>query len=372
VIGARIQVNIWERQAQALAGEQEAISAQAAELRNAQDALLDLETGQRGYLLTGDEAYLEPYTLGRRDFERAIIRLNDMFRDDPIRAKEIDDLRKLAQSKENELIRTIKLRRDGDFADAVVIVKSDEGKRYMDEFRTKVNDLLPQLRLLRSNLVDQEMQKFSNLSVLGFVVPVLVMVLVIVAIFFLALSIRRLDELQKQREQEAMHDALTTLPNRRFLQEWLTFAVAACRRSGEPLVLLYCDLDGFKAVNDRFGHKAGDEVLQVTAARLRSGVRSSDFVARIGGDEFVAVLPNAPDAPILAALVARLRDDLARAPIEGLKDGEVSASIGMASFPGDGDTADTLLGAADRAMYEIKQSRHGVPEKFLAGAAAPI
>jgi diguanylate cyclase (GGDEF)-like protein len=218
------------------------------------------------------------------------------------------------------------------------------------------------------------MQKFADLSVLGFLVFALIMVLIALAIGFLNLSIHRLKDLQMQREQEAMHDALTTLPNRRFLQEWLTFALAGCRRNGEPLVLLYCDLDGFKAVNDRFGHEAGDQVLQATAARLRRGVRSSDFVARLGGDEFVAVLPNAPDASILSALVARLRDDLAKAPIEGLTDDEISASIGVASYPLDGDTADTLLAAADRAMYQVKQNRstrHGT-EKLAAEAAATV
>jgi diguanylate cyclase (GGDEF)-like protein len=374
VLCARIQINIWEGQARVLATEQEAIGAQAAQLRDALDAMLDLETGQRGYMLTGEEAYLEPYESGRRNIDAALQRLNEMFRNDPIWIGEIDQLAKLANAKEDELDRTIKLRRDGDFLGAIAIVKTDIGKQHMDKFREKVNYLLPQLRLRRSDLVAQEMQKFADLSVLGFLVFALIMVLIALAIGFLNLSIHRLKDLQMQREQEAMHDALTTLPNRRFLQEWLTFALAGCRRNGEPLVLLYCDLDGFKAVNDRFGHEAGDQVLQATAARLRRGVRSSDFVARLGGDEFVAVLPNAPDASILSALVARLRDDLAKAPIEGLTDDEISASIGVASYPLDGDTADTLLAAADRAMYQVKQNRstrHGT-EKLAAEAAATV
>ena len=84
VLCARIQINIWEGQARVLATEQEAIGAQAAQLRDALDAMLDLETGQRGYMLTGEEAYLEPYESGRRNIDAALQRLNEMFRNDPI------------------------------------------------------------------------------------------------------------------------------------------------------------------------------------------------------------------------------------------------------------------------------------------------
>jgi len=115
VLCARIQINIWEGQARVLATEQEAIGAQAAQLRDALDAMLDLETGQRGYMLTGEEAYLEPYESGRRNIDAALQRLNEMFRNDPIWIGEIDQLAKLANAKEDELDRTIKLRRDGDF-----------------------------------------------------------------------------------------------------------------------------------------------------------------------------------------------------------------------------------------------------------------
>jgi len=137
----------------------------------------------------------------------------------------------------------------------------------------------------------------------------------------------------------------------------VTVALAAARRAARELHVLYFDLDGFKAVNDELGHETGDQVLRITASRLRETLRSSDFVARLGGDEFVAVLPQTDAPPSVGALIERLEDKLNTAPIEELPDGAVTASIGRASFPRDGDTVPALLAAADRSMYNIKEMR---------------
>src|SRR5712691_8997208 len=145
-------------------------------------------------------------------------------------------------------------------------------------------------------------------------------------------------EQQREEAHKAMHDALTSLPNRRYLSEWLAMALAAARRGGQPLAILFFDLDGFKSVNDRFGHEAGDRVLQTTAERLRRTLRTSDFVARLGGDEFVAVLPDVASEPVVSMLIQRLQAALTKAPIAELEDGAVSASIGTAWFPEHGDT----------------------------------
>ena len=130
-------------------------------------------------------------------------------------------------------------------------------------------------RKARGELAAAETGKFDDISLLEAVVLFLVILLAAGAVAWLAASIRRLDELQLKREQEAMHDALTTLPNRRYLNDWMKMALAAARRNKQRVVVLYFDLDGFKGVNDRLGHEAGDRVLQTTALRLRSAVRTS-------------------------------------------------------------------------------------------------
>ena len=128
--------------------------------------------------------------------------------------------------------------------------------------------------------------------------------------------------------------------------------------SADSKLTVFClDLDGFKAVNDRLGHAAGDAVLVAVADRLRASVRDADFVCRIGGDEFVILLPNITDGE--AAAVARRIISRVSEPFEFAPTARVGASIGLASAPRDGITADELLSAADRAMYEAKRRGKG-------------
>jgi diguanylate cyclase (GGDEF)-like protein len=357
VLAARVQVVVWEKEAETSTERQDWLSKKLVALRNLQDALLDLETGQRGYLITGDGFYLQAYTRGLADFDTALQRLTGLVHDDRSLLVRVNEIANLGRTKESELARTIRLRRDSGFDAALAMVRTHEGRKTMSEFRSRVRALVVELGDARSVATAKELGQYSKIRFLGAAVIALILLLVGVAIGFLSLSVRRLDELQKQREREAMHDALTGLPNRRYLKEWLDMALAAAMRSRQALAVLYFDLDGFKAVNDRLGHDAGDQVLKVTAARLTSQVRASDFVARLGGDEFVAVLPGAPSEPELSALVERLQSVLSQAPIPELEDGAVAASIGVAWHPEDGGTAETLLDAADRAMYSVKESR---------------
>ncbi|HVB17155.1 MAG TPA: diguanylate cyclase [Stellaceae bacterium] len=366
-LAARFLVNEWVHEAKSLTRRQELISAQLTGLRNFQDALLDLETGERGYLITGDEAYLEPASASRRDLDAAANQLEVLFRDEPENLAKLHRIVKVGRVREQQLAGTIKLRREEGFAAALVHVQTNEGERTMGEFRGLAKSLVEQLGAARSAAATQEMSRYRDLSKLDAALVVLILLLVSAAVGLLVRAIYRLDQLQRLREREAMHDALTGLPNRRYLGEWLNLTLAAAQRSGQPLVLLYFDLDGFKAVNDRFGHDAGDRVLQATAARLTHSVRTSDFVARLGGDEFVAALPAPPPPSDLAALIERLQQTLAEAPIPQLRPGAVSASIGVAWYPQDGGTVDELLAAGDRFMYEAKEHRRAENDR---GAAA--
>jgi diguanylate cyclase (GGDEF)-like protein/PAS domain S-box-containing protein len=173
-------------------------------------------------------------------------------------------------------------------------------------------------------------------------------------------------------EHLAVHDALTQLPNRTLLTDRIEHALDQVDRRGGDVAVLFVDIDGFKFVNDGMGHRAGDELLTVVAARLREAVRPSDTVARFGGDEFVVVCEQL-DGPWDAT---RIGDRIARAveqPIM-LQDREVvvTASVGIA-VASDGSTADALLRDADAAMYRAKQrgrARVEVFDEALRGRAA--
>ena len=164
-------------------------------------------------------------------------------------------------------------------------------------------------------------------------------------------------EAEEQLRYSAVHDALTGLQNRQSLIARLDHALARVRRSGEPLALLFIDLDKFKAVNDTHGHAVGDEFLRQAAVRLKSCIRDADTVARIGGDEFVVLL----DSELEADTPEVIRQRIVSGFMQGFTVGELqlgsSASVGISLFPDDGDDADHLLASADRAMYRAKQSR---------------
>ena len=152
----------------------------------------------------------------------------------------------------------------------------------------------------------------------------------------------------------AYRDELTGLPNRTSLLDRFQLELAHARRNRESLGVLYLDLDGFKLVNDRHGHAAGDALLIEVAQRMRSALRAGDTVARIGGDEFVVLLPTISGEPDALRVAEKLRAALE--PAVEFRDLELhtSASIGIALFPRDGGEPDALLQRADAAMYRAK------------------
>ena len=163
------------------------------------------------------------------------------------------------------------------------------------------------------------------------------------------------EDLRRQLEHQASHDALTGLANRAAFVEQLQRALPRGERHGEPVTVLYLDLNGFKQVNDRFGHAAGDEVLRGFAAHLRGLLRPEDTAARLGGDEFAVLCEGT--TPEQAAVVARRLADGFRSTGAGPGALEVGVAVGVATSPAaDGSRPGTeeLLHAADAAMYAAK------------------
>lgn len=168
-------------------------------------------------------------------------------------------------------------------------------------------------------------------------------------------DISAIKEHQSHLEHIAHYDTLTNLPNRALLADRLHQAMAQALRQGQRLAVAYLDLDGFKAVNDRHGHDAGDHLLIAVAARMKAALREGDSLARLGGDEFVAVLLDLNDVDASVPMLKRLLDAAAEPVQFGELVLEVSASLGVTFFPqADDIDADQLLRQADQAMYQAK------------------
>lgn len=169
-------------------------------------------------------------------------------------------------------------------------------------------------------------------------------------------------EIDRRRSSEeelafqATHDALTGLTNRKAGDEKLRQAIYSAERKDESVLVLFIDLDNFKQINDTLGHLAGDQLLKQTAERLKSGVRKTDIVARIGGDEFLMVIPNLQSHSCAKLIASNLMRTFEKPFFLDQTEFFVSTSIGMAIYPQDGETADDLLAHADTAMYRVKEA----------------
>lgn len=172
---------------------------------------------------------------------------------------------------------------------------------------------------------------------------------------------------REELERRAYHDALTGLANRYLLPDRFEQARAHARRCGGSVVLVVLDLNGFKLINDRFGHRAGDDLLRCVGARLSAAVRGEDTVARLGGDEFVLLLADGPDAGAANAIIERAAEALARPIILQRQQLVLACCAGVSRYPEDGSDLESLLGTADAALYRAKARAKGPEGKLASG-----
>ncbi len=160
---------------------------------------------------------------------------------------------------------------------------------------------------------------------------------------------------EEMLRRQAQHDPLTDLPNRILFNARLEQAIGRANRISGQLAVLFIDLDGFKQVNDRFGHEVGDQVLQDVANKLIENVRCSDTLARIGGDEFVLLIEDFQNLEQARSLADKIVESISSLHTPALQKVRISASIGISLYPDHGNDPRTLLVRADEAMYEAKR-----------------
>ena len=171
--------------------------------------------------------------------------------------------------------------------------------------------------------------------------------------------------------EESIVDHLTGLYNRRFLEEYQILLLGRAARNDSKVAILMIDLDRFKTINDRYGHKAGDELLKAVCERMRTVCRATEALFRLGGDEFLILFPDVNDMTFMPAIIDRLREVIAKPVIYAGHALQVEPSIGLAMYPDHGTTLDALMQHADRRMYEEKDVHRQASVPPMNGSDTP-
>jgi diguanylate cyclase (GGDEF)-like protein len=362
----------------------------AAVLRAAAVLLIEVEaaeSGQRGYLLTGQGSYLQTYSLVQADIPRELASLGgSVSRNGRPRVAE---LQTLVGKKQLELAQTIDLRRTRGIGAALAVVNNGQGQLLMGQIFSNLESL-EQAAQTRLDAQDRKTSQARTRAEVGIGLGIGASAVLLVLLLWLAVQRRRLDTARRDAEnareqlvdelsQQATHDALTGLPNRRLATDRLEQALI--RGTPEQLVaVLFIDLDRFKHINDQYGHKRGDDVLVQATQQMRMALRPADTLARVGGDEFVAICEGLGSESEGGAVAERLRSAVGESADRPAATA-VGASVGLAFSPAtsnrtgtagtgrNGDSAaqpsaitarsEALLDAADAAMYEAKQQGRG-------------
>ena len=318
--------------------------------------LNQIESNQRGFLLTGDGRYIEPNDRLEKAIGSNLESLRTLISDNSIQRLNTGRLKEMVPKRIQALNQTLEIYKNQGMSAVIALLRTNEGKILMDNIRGVLDDMArEENRLLVLRRADEELQRQNNNLI---IVVSAVATLILVA--FIALLIRDDLALRKQLretiERLALTDSLTGLPNRVAFGERLEAALARARRNNRNLAILVFDLDGFKAINDRFGHLAGDQVLQQVANRVRGTLRASDTLARLGGDEFIVLIDEIAASTDAAVAASKIIDAVSQ-PYElngGI--GVVSASVGISLFPDDDTRPEKLAHFADTAMYKAKQA----------------
>lgn len=332
------------------------------------DDLQDAETGQRGYLVTGSAEYLQPYDRGVRDVEDAVQRLRQLLATDPPSLEILRRIDSLRESELGELARSIELARDGDRSAAIALVNTGRGKREMDSLRAEFDRLRGRWEARRRYAADEARDRLLfGAGALG-VFAIFVGGLLVYALLIEQRAFANISAYSEAMDREAGCDPLTGLPNRRRVLAQIDALAARSDSSTLRVALLFMDVDGFKRVNDELGHSAGDAFLRRLAQWLSAVVRRDDMLARVGGDEFVALVTHYAGDEDLRQLARRLIGQVrAVAHAEYADRFDIGLSIGIATFPDRVRHLRQLIDAADAAMYAAKGEESST-FRFASGA----
>ncbi len=361
-------------------------------------AMTDTETGQRGFLLTHNVDYLEPYHRGIITAENSYTDLLNLVSDNPIQIKRLKSIKSPMTEKFSEMSQTINFIQEKTPEKAIALVSKNSGKKLMDKIRFHLDAIVNTEKVLLEKRKNDFSEHRTNI-IIGIAVELTIFIfLAVISILFLNRTLfgplksllenthkmekgakldiedltskdemgyllsrfYKMNEIVHARTEnlnyQAHHDKLTGLLNRSNIFDEIKKALDSCSVSKKKCAIMFLDLDKFKELNDTMGHDAGDIILQKTASRLSDCIRKDDKVFRLGGDEFVVIVNNI-NTPLDIDLITSKISTAFKQPItiQG-KMHTIETSMGVSIGPDDSSDPDELLKYSDIAMYSCKKN----------------
>ena len=361
-------------------------------------AIKDAETGQRGYLLTHNASYLEPYLTGIANAKKHLNKLKKITFEKPLQQQRLKKIGSLMEQKFNELGITIKLTQkhtSSSYSEALEIVNKNKGKEYMDAIRDEMMAFTnEELVLLEYRKGELKKNRAYITTLMGFEMLFFVLMAVVTGIFirnkffqpieilldgtakmekgmrqevsdilpqdemgYLLSRFYKMSEVVYEKynklDYEATHDSLTGLRNRAKFEEEIEVFISKAKKD-KKIALLFIDLDKFKELNDTQGHDTGDAVLKETAERLKNSIRYIDAVYRLGGDEFVVILNEIKEISNAQSVAEKIVENFSPPFTYQGCSIKILPSIGIAISPDDTVSGKELVKFSDIAMYAAK------------------
>ena len=320
-------------------------------------AVLNAARGERGYVVTGNPAFLEPYLEARPAIARQSDRLRSLTQQLPAAHEHARSIRQRLDQLTRWQETVISLQRQGGHTEAVAMIATGEGRRMIEGLLAETAQIERHARasLAASTSRADDLARNSELYQYGLtLVGLLLLAITALANVAVRRSMEAEARVREELHRRAVTDDLTGLANRRELLASLERAIAGSRRNRRPLALAVLDIDHFKRINDNYGHPAGDAVIRRIALLAVEVMRGQDTVGRLGGEEFAVVLPDCTAEDALAAC-ERLRTAVRDTDLE-METGlpiYITLSTGVAVFERS-DTAETMIARADAALYAAK------------------
>ena len=362
-------------------------------------SMKDAETGQRGYLLTQEVTYLEPYYTGMSNSQQIFQKLRSLTKDNGDQQAALDHIAEAMTLKFDELALTVELVEYDNLSQALKVVKEDRGKMYMDDLRIDLNEFINiELLLLEKRKGDFKENRSQLVTLIKMQIVILVF-LAIATIFFMKRNLfdplnllltstkkmqqgekldisdvveknemgdllsafYKMNEVVHEKTEvlayKAHHDELTGLQNRSMVNTELQCALHHAEKTNTKVAVYFLDLNKFKEINDSLGHDIGDQVLIKTAQLLAETIRSKDKVFRLGGDEFLVIGQDISQYSGIKKLTSKLLEQF-KFPVNiNNQSMVISPSIGVSIYPDDSVRGEELIKFADIAMYEAKKEQ---------------